>query len=68
MIEDGTIKGGMVPKIKECIKAVENSVTRVHILNGFEKNSLLNEVFTKKGNGTMILDEHEIEEYERSGF
>jgi acetylglutamate kinase len=68
MIEDGTIKGGMIPKIKECIKAVENSVTRVHILNGFEKSSLLSEVFTKKGNGTMILNEQEIEEYERSGF
>lgn len=68
MIDEGTIKDGMVPKIRECIKAVENSVKRVHILNGFEKNSLLSEVFTRKGNGTMILNDLEIEEYERSGF
>ena len=68
MIDEGTIKGGMVPKIRECIKAVENNVKRVHILNGFEKNSLLREVFTSKGNGTMILNQSEIEEYESSGF
>jgi acetylglutamate kinase len=68
MIDENTIKGGMVPKIRECIKAVENNVKRVHILNGFEKNSLLSEVFTRKGNGTMILDDQEIEEYESSGF
>ncbi len=68
MIDKGTIKGGMVPKIRECIKAVENNVKRVHILNGFEKNSLLRELFTRKGNGTMILTEPEIEEYESSGF
>ena len=68
MIENGTIRGGMVPKIKECIKAVENNVKRVHILNGFEKSCLLIEVFTRKGNGTMILNEREIEEYIKSGF
>ena len=68
MIDKGTIKGGMVPKIRECIKAVVNNVKRVHILNGFEKNSLLSEVFTRKGNGTMILNDQEIEEYESTGF
>jgi acetylglutamate kinase len=68
LIEDGTIKGGMVPKIKECIWALENDVRRVHILNGFDRNSLLIEVFTNKGNGTMLLDEKEVETYLRSGF
>jgi acetylglutamate kinase len=68
LIEDGTIQGGMVPKIKECIRAVENGVKRVHILNGMEKNSLLVEVFTSKGGGTMILNDDEIEEYISSGF
>jgi len=68
MIADGTIKGGMVPKIKECVKAVENNVKRVHLLDGFKKNSLLLELFTRKGNGTMILNDREIEEYIRSGF
>ena len=68
MIDRGKIKGGMVPKIKECIRALDNNVNRVHILNGFERNSLLIEVFTSKGNGTMILNDREIEEYLRSGI
>jgi acetylglutamate kinase len=68
LIEDGTIKAGMVPKIRECIYAVENGVKRVHVLNGMEKNSLLIEVFTSKGKGSMILSDTEIEEYISSGF
>lgn len=68
LIDDGTIQGGMVPKIRECIFAVENGVKRVHILNGMEKNSLLIEVFTSKGGGTMILNDDEIEEYISTGF
>ncbi|KPJ87304.1 MAG: hypothetical protein AMS17_08850 [Spirochaetes bacterium DG_61] len=68
LIREGVIQGGMIPKIRECIWAVENNVRRVHILNGFEKNSLLLEVFTKRGNGTMILSDREIEEYLRTGF
>jgi acetylglutamate kinase len=68
LIKEGTITGGMVPKIRECIWAVENGVRRVHILNGFEKNSLLLEVFTKGGNGTMILSDRETEEYKKTGF
>jgi acetylglutamate kinase len=43
-------------------------VKRVHILNGLEKNSLLVEMFTSTGGGTMILSEDEIEEYLSSGF
>ncbi len=68
LLDDGTIQGGMVPKIRECIFAVENGVKRVHILNGMEKNSLLIEVFTSKGGGTMILNNDEIEEYISTGF
>jgi acetylglutamate kinase len=68
LIEDGTIKGGMVPKIRECIYAVDNGVKRVHVLNGMEKNSLLIEIFTSKGKGSMILSDTEIEEYISSGF
>lgn len=67
LIEDGTIKGGMIPKIKECIRAVDMGVNRVHILNGLNKNSLLIEVFTKTGNGTMIVSDSEYEEYLKSG-
>jgi acetylglutamate kinase len=67
LIDEGVIKGGMIPKIRECTRAVEMGVSRVHILNGLEKNSLLIEVFTKKGNGTMIVSDGEYEEYLRSG-
>jgi len=67
LIEDGTIKGGMIPKIKECIRAVDMGVNRVHILNGLNKNSLLIEVFTKNGNGTMIVSDGEYAEYLKSG-
>jgi acetylglutamate kinase len=67
LIDEGVIKGGMIPKIKECVRALELGVSRVHILNGLEKNSLLLEVFTKKGNGTMIVSDSEYEEYLRSG-
>lgn len=68
MINDGTIQRGMVPKVKECIRALDGDVRRVHILNGFDRNSLLIEVFTSKGNGTMILNDIEIEEYLKSGY
>jgi acetylglutamate kinase len=67
LIDEGVIKGGMIPKIRECVRAVELGVSRVHILNGLQKNSLLLEVFTKKGNGTMIVSDGEYEEYLRSG-
>jgi acetylglutamate kinase len=68
LIEDGTAEGGMVPKIKQCVWAVQNGVKRVHILNGCVQDSLLQEVFTKKGIGTMILSDEEIEEYKKTGF
>jgi acetylglutamate kinase len=68
LLEDGTIQGGMVPKIRECIYAVENGVKRVHILDGTRKNSLLIEIFTSEGGGTMLLNDDEIEEYISSGF
>ena len=68
LIENGTIRGGMVPKIKECIHAVENGVKRVHILDGTVADSLLIEVFTRTGNGTMILSDSEIQEYVSTGF
>lgn len=67
LIESGVISGGMVPKIRECIHAVENGVTRVHVLNGGRKSSLLEEVFTRSGNGTMIMSDDEVEEYTRNG-
>ncbi len=68
MLESGTITGGMIPKIKECLYALEHGVNRVHIINGFEKNSLLKEVFTNVGTGTMILRDEDVEEYIKTGY
>lgn len=56
LIEDGTIGGGMIPKIRNCIEAVEEGVSRVHILDGRKEHCLLLEFFTKKGIGTAIID------------
>ncbi len=53
-IEDGTISGGMIPKIQSCKKAVEQGVGSVHILDGRLEHSLLLEIFTKEGIGTKI--------------
>ena len=45
----------MIPKLKNCIGAIENGVSRVHILDGRIPHCLLLEIFTKKGIGTAIL-------------
>ena len=54
LFESGIITGGMIPKLKNCLEAVQNDVNRVHILDGRLEHSLLIEIFTKKGVGTMI--------------
>ena len=54
LFENGIITGGMIPKVKNCLEAVQNDVKRVHILDGRLEHSLLIEIFTKKGVGTMI--------------
>lgn len=58
LINDGTIGGGMIPKIRNCIEAVEQGVSRVHILDGRKEHCLLLEFFTRKGIGTAIIDNH----------
>ena len=55
LMEEGYIGGGMLPKIQNCIDAIENGVSRVHILDGRIPHCLLLEIFTKKGIGTAIL-------------
>ncbi|MBR4168918.1 MAG: acetylglutamate kinase [Lachnospiraceae bacterium] len=55
MIADGHIGGGMLPKLKNCTDAIESGVNRVHILDGRKPHSLLLEVFTNKGIGTMFF-------------
>jgi len=56
-IEKGYIGGGMLPKLNNCIEAIEHGVNRVHILDGRIPHSLLLEIFTNKGIGTAILRE-----------
>lgn len=58
LIEEGIIGGGMIPKIRNCVEAVEQGVSRVHILDGRREHCLLLEFFTKKGIGTAIIDNH----------
>ena len=57
LIADGYVGGGMIPKLQNCISAIENGVNRVHILDGRIPHSLLLEIFTNKGIGTAILRE-----------
>ena len=67
LISEGYVGGGMIPKLQNCIDAIEEGVNRVHILDGRIPLSLLLEIFTLKGIGTAILredgekyyDEHE---------
>lgn len=54
LIKDGTITEGMLPKTTTCIKAIEDGVSSAHIIDGRIKHSVLLEIFTKKGIGTMI--------------
>ncbi len=58
LLEGGTIGGGMLPKLNNCIDAIENGVSRVHILDGRIPHCLLLEIFTNKGIGTAILGEN----------
>ncbi len=55
LIESGKIHGGMIPKINACIHAINNGVSRVHIIDGRIEHCLLLEFFTKRGIGTAIL-------------
>tara|TARA_Y100000741_G_scaffold274828_1_gene214821 strand:+ start:513 stop:1361 length:849 start_codon:yes stop_codon:yes gene_type:complete len=54
MIKNGIITEGMIPKINTCLDAVNNGVTAVGIIDGREKHSILFEIFSDKGSGTLI--------------
>lgn len=54
LIEDGTISGGMIPKVECCMAAVDKGVNNVHILDGRVEHCLILEIFTPEGIGTMI--------------
>lgn len=59
LMDEGYIGGGMLPKLQNCIDAIENGVSRVHILDGRIAHCLLLEIFTNKGIGTAILKDDE---------
>ena len=54
MIKNETITEGMIPKINTCLDAISNGVTAVGIIDGREKHSILFEIFSDKGSGTLI--------------
>jgi len=53
-IADGTISGGMIPKVECCLRALEDGVKKAHIINGRISHSVLLEIFTQEGIGTEI--------------
>ncbi len=54
LVKDGIIKDGMLPKTMTCIQAIQDGVSSAHIIDGRVEHSILLEIFTKKGIGTMI--------------
>ena len=54
MLADGTIAGGMIPKVRSCLRAVNGGVGQAHILDGTQSHALLLEIFTREGVGTMV--------------
>ena len=63
LMDDGYIGGGMLPKLQNCIDAIEHGVSRVHILDGRIPHCLLLEIFTNRGIGTAILNGEESRYY-----
>ena len=57
LMADGTIAGGMIPKVRSCVDAVRHGVEEAHILDGRIPHVLLLEVFTDDGVGTMVVDD-----------
>ncbi len=56
-IADGTISGGMIPKVESALAALESGVQKVHIIDGRVEHALLLEIFTQEGIGTEIVSE-----------
>ncbi len=57
LIKRGKVGGSMIPKLQACVKAIEGGVEKTHIIDGRAKHSILLELFTDKGIGTMISEE-----------
>lgn len=65
LIKTGAIAGGMIPKLENCIDAIQKGVNRVHIIDGRVPHSLLLEFFTDKGTGTAIMSHTETRYYNK---
>lgn len=63
LLKSGNVGGGMLPKLKNCLDAVNNGVSRVHIMDGRIAHCLLLEIFTNRGVGTAILKNGEEKYY-----
>ena len=55
MIENGGVQGGMIPKVRACVRSVKGGVRKTHIIDGRIPHALLLEIFTKEGIGTEIV-------------
>ncbi len=67
LVASQTITGGMLPKLTAAMRAVRQGVRRAYIVNGMSENALLYEVFTRKGLGTMVVNEEEEAAYLQEG-
>ena len=54
LIANGTISDGMIPKVEACIETIQTGVSKVHIIDGSLRHSLLLEIYTSSGIGTVI--------------
>lgn len=54
LVQDGVIKGGMIPKVEACVRTVEGGVEKAHIIDGRKPHAILLELLTDEGIGTMI--------------
>lgn len=67
LIEKREVKSGMVPKLQGVIQAIRGGVKRAYLINGLTPHSLLTEVFTLKGKGTMLIDDAAEQDYLERG-
>lgn len=67
LIEKREVKSGMVPKLQGVMSAVRGGVKRAYLINGLTPHSLLTEVFTLKGRGTMVIDDAAEQDYLERG-
>jgi acetylglutamate kinase len=56
LIADGTVAGGMIPKVRCCADALANGVVKTHIIDGRVEHAILLEMFTREGVGTQIIE------------